>query len=68
MNVENALNNYKEANSGNAIGASAYIVNVDNPTSKPIEQFALLLDWDDVRVGLVNKNKTLHNIYRWHVS
>lgn len=68
VNVENALNNYKETNSGNAIGASAYIVNVDNPTAKPIEQFALLLDWDDVRVGLVNKNKTLHNIYRWHVS
>ncbi|OCH17776.1 MULTISPECIES: hypothetical protein [unclassified Aliivibrio] len=66
--IEAIINCYKEANAGDAIGIYAYIVEVDKPTAKPIEQFSLLLDWDNVRLNLREKNHSFPNISKWHVS
>lgn len=67
-NIEDVIHKYKEVNSGNAIGLFAYTVDVDDPSDEPVEKFPLLLDWDNVRLSLVNKNRAFPSIDRWHVS
>lgn len=67
-NIEDVIHRYRENNSGDSIGLSAYTVEVNDPAAKPTEQVALLLDWDDVRLSLINKNRACQNISRWYVS
>lgn len=67
-NIEEALNNYKEASNGENIGVYAYSVVSDNPNDKPSEQFPVILEWDNVRLRLYNKNIAFPNISKWHVS
>lgn len=67
-NIEEALNNYRDANNGNDIGVYAYSVTSDNPNDKPIGKFPVILNWDNVRLRLYNKNIAFPNISKWHVS
>jgi len=67
-NIEALIYRYKEANSGDAIGIYAYMVEADDSTAKPIEKFALFLDWDNVRLHLREKNHYFPNISQWHIS
>lgn len=67
-NIEEALNNYKEASNGENIGVYAYSAISDNPSDKSFEQFPVILDWDNVRLRSYNKNMAFPNISKWHVS
>jgi hypothetical protein len=67
-NIEYNIQRYKESNSGDYIGLYAYMVASDDPKSEPIEEFPILLDWDNVRLNLIRKNHPISNIDRWHVS
>ena len=66
--IEEVIHRYKEANAGDALGIYAYMVETDDPTATPVEKLPLLLDWDNVRLNLIEKNRSFPNISRWHVS
>ncbi|WP_217542879.1 hypothetical protein [Vibrio metschnikovii] len=59
---------YEKENNGDALSCYAYSVSDSDPMEKPIEKYALMLDWDDVRVKLENKNKIMPTLVNWHVS
>ena len=66
--IENIIHRYEEVNDGDAMAAYAYSVETDNPNSKPIEEIPILLDWDNVRLNLNEKNNSFPNISKWYVS
>ncbi|EGR4159134.1 hypothetical protein DDN99_18015, partial [Vibrio cholerae] len=66
-NVSKAICKY-EKSGGNALGCYAYSVPNDDPTDTPIEKYALMLDWDDVRLKLERRNQALPRLSRWYVS
>lgn len=66
--IEGVIVRYKEANKGDALGIYAYMVEIDEPTATPIDKFPLLLDWDNVRLNLSQKNRPFPNISKWYVS
>lgn len=66
--IEDVIHRYKEVNAGDAIGISAYSVEEDNPSSMPIDKISILLDWDNVRLNLNEKNQSSKNISKWYVS
>ena len=66
--IEGVILRYKEANAGDAMGVYAYMVEIDDPTATSIEKLPLLLDWDNVRLNLSQKNRPFPNISKWYVS
>lgn len=68
MEVEKLIYEYKGVNSGNNIGLYAYSVGSDNPSDPIIEKFSIMLNWDDVRVKLQHKNRSLVNLRKWCVT
>ncbi len=66
--IENTIERYKNVNSERAVGLYAYSILGDNPREEPIEKFPILLDWDNVRVRLTNKNRAFPNISQWYVT
>lgn len=58
---------FKEKSNGNSICLAA--LKVDKAKENEVtERINLLLDWDDVRLSLTNKNKTLYSIRQSYVS
>jgi hypothetical protein len=55
---------FKEKSGGNSIGLAALKVDDD----QVVESINILLDWDDVRLRLIKKNKTLYSIGQGYVS
>lgn len=66
--IQNMINRYKDSNNGDAIGIYAYSIKSDIPSEQIVEKFSVILDWDDVRIRLKNKNMPFPNINKWHVS
>jgi hypothetical protein len=66
--VSEAISKYENENGGAALGCYAYSVPNDDPKEKPIEKYALLLDWDDVRLRLEHRNRAMPKLNRWYVS
>ncbi|MNT50875.1 hypothetical protein D3C72_1878120 [compost metagenome] len=66
--IQNMINIYKDSNNGDAIGIYAYSIKSDISSEQIAEKFSVILDWDDVRIRLKNKNMPFPNISKWHVS
>ncbi|MGE6166017.1 hypothetical protein, partial [Aeromonas rivipollensis] len=58
----------RDSNNGDAIGIYAYSIKSDISSEQIAEKFSVILDWDDVRIRLKNKNMPFPNISKWHVS
>lgn len=58
---------FKEKSGGNSIALAALKIDQEE-NNEVIERVNLLLDWDDVRLHLVKKNKTLYSLGRSYVS
>ena len=59
------IESFKNQSDGNSIALAALKINQDDEV---IERVNILLDWDDVRLHLVNKNKVLHSLGQSYVS
>ncbi|MGL4753011.1 MAG: hypothetical protein ACRCXB_11485 [Aeromonadaceae bacterium] len=66
--IQNMINIYKDSNNGDAIGIYAYSIKSDTSSEQIVEKFSVILDWDDVRIRLKNKNMPFPNISKWYVS
>lgn len=66
--IASIIKEYEDINSGNSTGLTAVCSLPMKPISKTIETFPLLLKWDDIRVSLINKNRTLINLPKTYVS
>lgn len=62
--VEGLIGKYAETHGKKPVGLAAHRVNSDGK----IEHFPLLLEWDDVRIGLASRNSTLANISKRTVT
>ncbi len=67
-NVNEAICKYENENDGDALGCYAYSVQNNDPMEKPVEKYALMLDWDDVRLKLERRNRAMPKLSRWYVS
>ncbi|WP_259753452.1 hypothetical protein [Pseudomonas sp. GCEP-101] len=63
--IEKFIDAYKEINNGEAFAVGAYQPGTIKENKKPI---ILLLDWDDVRIGLQKKNTSITNMEKRYVS
>lgn len=66
--IEQTMKRYENVNEGKSIGVYAYSIMSTDPTEQPIDKFPIMLDWDNVRIRLTEKNKKLPNIDKWYVS
>jgi hypothetical protein len=62
--IEEAIDSYRKASSGKTIGLFAIQLDGD----EIIERVPLLLEWDDIRVRLSQRNPELVNLTIRHVS
>ncbi|MGI2180620.1 hypothetical protein [Shewanella frigidimarina] len=65
--VSERIEYFKEESNGNSIGLAALKVDQEK-NDEIIERVNLLLDWDDVRLHLIKKNKTLYSLDQSYVS
>jgi vacuolar-type H+-ATPase subunit E/Vma4 len=63
--IEKYLEKYAELNNGNSFAIGAYNAASHKLGVKPV---MLLLEWDDVRVELSEKNQSISNMEKRHVS
>jgi hypothetical protein len=61
---EGAINNYKSEYDGNVIGLHTYAYE----GSQKVDEVPVILNWDDVRVHLVNKNSQLINLIKRYAT
>lgn len=66
--IEKIIQDYKNINNGNALGLHAICSVMYEPSNESIERFPLILDWDDVRIKLIEKNSKLVNLRKRYVS
>ena len=66
--TENTLNEYKELNDQKIIGLYAYGESDETSSTNIKFEFPVLLDWDDVRINLLAKNKKLINLSKRYVT
>ncbi|MBY7876772.1 hypothetical protein KW414_15690 [Vibrio fluvialis] len=66
--VEKIISEYKAVNNNNALGIYAYSVDSGDPLGDVTTKVPLLLDWDNVRLNLVKKNKKLTNNSKRYIS
>jgi hypothetical protein len=62
------IDKYAELNNHKTVGLEAVCLEQQNHFNQTIEQVNMMLDWDDVRIGLINKNKHLVNLRKKFVS
>lgn len=63
--IEGHLKKYAEINNGESFAVGAYSAAAHKLGKKPV---ILLLEWDDVRIGLLEKNQSISNMEKRHVS
>ena len=63
--IEGHLEMYAEINNGESFAVGAYSAAAHRLGKKPV---ILLLEWDDVRIGLLEKNQSISNMEKRHVS
>lgn len=61
---EAAIKKYVTFSNASAIGLTAFATS----TCDPLNEIAILLDWDDVRVKLSKRNRNLKNLSKYVVS
>lgn len=66
--ISKTIKEYEKINNGKSIGLSAICSIPKEPVGETIEKFPLLLDWDDIRINLINKNLKIVNLGRRYVS
>ena len=66
--IKSIITEYCDVNAGKHIGLNAYCVSSGDPFGEMTEKFPLILDWDDIRVKLIEKNNQSNNMYRYYVS
>lgn len=66
--IENIISQYKAINDNDALGIYAYSVDSDDPLGHITTKIPLLLDWDNVRLNLIKKNKKLTNNSKRYIS
>jgi len=67
-NIDGIISKYKSVNNDDALGIYAYGVMSNDPQGQVEIKIPLLLDWDNVRVNLISKNKTLINNSKRYIS
>ncbi|MBV2205746.1 MAG: hypothetical protein KUL87_10020 [Pseudomonas sp.] len=63
--IEVHLDKYAKINNGESFAVGAYSAAAHKRGEKPT---VLLLDWDDVRISLLEKNQPISNMEKRHVS
>ena len=63
--INEYLKKYSDLNSGSSLPTGVFKVQFDTPPESPITIF---LEWDDVRVKLSQKNLSISNMARRHIS
>lgn len=63
-----SINEYEALNGSKSIGLNAIRSISKEPVDEVIEKIPLLLEWDDIRLDLIKKNKSLANLNKWYVS
>lgn len=66
--IKQYINTYSLVNVQNTLGLSAICINDELPNNKIVDEVPLLLEWDDIRLNLVQKNQRLTNLKRSVVS
>jgi hypothetical protein len=66
--ILNTIQNYEKINKGKSIGLYVICSIPNEPVDETIEKFPLLLDWDDIRLGLIKKNPKMDNLGERYVS
>jgi hypothetical protein len=66
--IEDIIFEYKDVNDNNALGLYACGADSTDPLSEVKIKVSLLLDWDDVRVSLISKNRKLTNNSKHYIS
>lgn len=66
--IEKIISEYKAVNNNDALGIYAYSVDSGDPLGDVTTKVPLLLDWDNVRLNLVKKNKKLTNNSKRYIS
>ena len=66
--ISDVMDEYKIINSGNITGLSIVHSQNDGHSNQILEQLYLTLEWDDIRLALINKNASLVNLKKRYVS
>jgi len=66
--ILNTIDGYEKINNGKAVGLYAICSIPKEPVDETIEKCPLLLDWDDIRLNLINKNPKMVNLGKRFVS
>lgn len=66
--IESVISEYGEVNSGDCNGLMALKYKESSPHNELKDKISIMLDWDDVRIKLVDKNNKLTNLNKRYVS
>jgi hypothetical protein len=66
--IDRQIKDYKKISNGESIGLHAVCFIPKESTDEVIEKFPLILDWDNIRIRLINKNEQLVNLRKRFVS
>lgn len=68
LQILETINEYEAISGEKAVGLNAISSMPKEPIDETIEKFPLLLKWDDIRLDLIKKNKSLANLSKRYVS
>lgn len=66
--IKGRIHEYQQLNRGNATGLSAVQSNNNGSYNKIVEKISMLLDWDDIRIKLAERNKPIINLEKRYIS
>lgn len=66
--IESVIREYGEVNNGDCNGLMALKFKKSSPHNELVDKISIMLDWDNVRLELVNKNQKLTNLNKRYVS
>ena len=67
-NIESHINSFSKINNGESTGLMAVSYEKNDRLDKVHDKVRLFLDWDNVRIGLVEKNHKLTDFEKSYVS
>lgn len=66
--IEDTVNEYENINNGKSVGLSAIYLENNGKHDEILDKFDITLEWDNIRVVLEKKNKSLVNLRKRFVS
>ena len=66
--ISEAINEYESSNGEKLVGLNVISSVPKESVDETIEKFPLLLEWDDIRLSLIKKNRILANLSKCYVS